>query len=151
MRYVHEHTKQMREALLLKLRRKKYSSESDVREAIRWIFQSFPNLKFHPVAQNAYSEVGVSDYVACFRGYYIAVEAKYSDNTPSGPQETFLNAIADAGGLSICVWETNLEQLLECLDYVATLPYAGREDSTLGSFFLGLSHYSNSRSSYLRD
>jgi len=60
---------------------------------------------------------GTSDILACYRGYFLAIECKMPKNKPTEAQEAFLASIGEAGGIGIVIWDINtLETLLEKLD-----------------------------------
>lgn len=50
---------------------------------------------------NQYSQVGVPDIIACYRGYFIGIEVKNESGKTSPLQEVNLKMINDAGGYGI--------------------------------------------------
>lgn len=65
---------------------------------------------FYPV-MGGYGSSGVPDIVACYRGKFIGIECKAGTNTPTALQMKNLNQIAQAGGFSAVINETNLNEL----------------------------------------
>ena len=54
---------------------------------------------------------GVPDVIVCYRGRFIGIECKAGKNKPTPLQLRELAAIEAAGGTSLVVNETNLDQL----------------------------------------
>jgi hypothetical protein len=61
---------------------------------------------------------GIPDVVCCYGGYFIGIECKAGDNTPTTLQERELAAIKAAGGFSCVINETNTSLLINILDNV---------------------------------
>lgn len=57
---------------------------------------------------------GVPDIIACFKGHFLAIEAKAGKNKPTALQERELASIQKAGGHAMVLNEDNLD-LLEFL------------------------------------
>jgi Holliday junction resolvase len=57
---------------------------------------------------------GVPDIIACFKGHFLAIEAKAGKNKPTALQEREIANIQKAGGLAMVLNEDNLD-LLEFL------------------------------------
>jgi hypothetical protein len=58
---------------------------------------------------------GVPDIIACHKGRFVAIECKAGKGKTTALQDRELNAIADAGGYTFVVRETDLEELKEKL------------------------------------
>jgi hypothetical protein len=58
---------------------------------------------------------GVPDFLICFQGRFIAVEAKAGKGKPTLLQLKHLKQIHEAGGLSLIINELNIEYLVQCL------------------------------------
>jgi pantoate kinase len=58
---------------------------------------------------------GVPDFLVCFRGKFIGIEAKAGGRRPTALQEKHLNDIRVAGGTALVIDETNVENLKELL------------------------------------
>ena len=50
------------------------------------------------------AEAGTSDIVGCFKGRYIAIEAKIAPNKTTLAQEEFLQKVRDAGGIAFVAY-----------------------------------------------
>lgn len=70
---------------------------------------------FYPVT-GGYGMSGVPDIVACFHGYFIAIECKAGKNTTTALQRKNLDAIMQAGGVALVVNENNVEDVARILD-----------------------------------
>lgn len=69
------------------------------------------------VAGGAYSKPGDPDIVACYRGVYIAIEAKASRGRQSEVQMRRQEQISRAGGVYILIWDVSfVDDLLDSID-----------------------------------
>lgn len=59
--------------------------------------------------------VGIPDLLVCYKGYFIAIEAKVDKNTPSKAQGVNLRKITKAGGFTAVVW--TIKDVKTILDY----------------------------------
>ncbi len=66
--------------------------------------------------QAGYTQAGVPDILVCWRGRFVGIETKFGYNKPTALQERQLQAIQDAGGVSLVVSEKNIEQLYTLLE-----------------------------------
>jgi hypothetical protein len=55
---------------------------------------------------------GTSDILACYKGRFLAIEAKWGKNTTSVAQDVFLEDVARAGGIALVAYSW---------DYVSTV------------------------------
>lgn len=62
------------------------------------------------------TEPGRPDIVACYKGYFLAIEAKVDGNTPSAAQGIHCRNIWKAGGIACVVWTINEAEYV--LDYI---------------------------------
>ena len=53
---------------------------------------------------NMTSAPGIADLTACYKGLYLAIEAKDRNNTPSTEQGIHCRAVQKAGGKTVVVW-----------------------------------------------
>ena len=60
------------------------------------------------------AEPGTSDILCCYKGRYVAIEAKIVPNKPTHAQETFLQEVRDAGGIAFVAY--NLDDVDRELD-----------------------------------
>ncbi len=58
-------------------------------------------------------EKGISDILACYKGYFLAIEVKSTGAKPSPDQEDFLQRVIKAGGHAI--WTDNFEKVEEMI------------------------------------
>lgn len=65
---------------------------------------------------NEFTRSGMPDLVGCFRGHYIALEAKRRGNKATPLQEYALSEIRAAGGIAIVVW--SVKEALDVLDAI---------------------------------
>lgn len=56
---------------------------------------------------------GTPDFLVCYLGDFIAIEAKANGNKPTALQEKHLNDIRLAGGIALVIDETNINDLEE--------------------------------------
>lgn len=61
--------------------------------------------------QRGYSLAGVPDILACVRGSFIAIECKSGSNKVTARQQTQLDQIQQAGGMTFVINESNIELL----------------------------------------
>ena len=54
---------------------------------------------------------GVPDIIACFKGHFLAIEAKAGNNKPTSLQEREINNIKGCGGYAMVINESNLDEL----------------------------------------
>lgn len=57
---------------------------------------------------------GISDILACYKGYFIAIEVKRKGAKPTPEQLGFLDEVRRAGGFAI--WTDNLDDVIEMID-----------------------------------
>lgn len=71
------------------------------------------------------SEPGVPDIFACYKGVFLAIEAKYEDNVPTPQQGIHLRNITKAEGLTLAAWSTSeVEIVLNHIDYCYVQEYS---------------------------
>jgi Holliday junction resolvase len=54
---------------------------------------------------------GVPDVIACFKGHFLAIEAKAGNNKPTALQEREIAKIQGCGGHAMVINEDNLDTL----------------------------------------
>ena len=88
-----------------------YTEESELISDTRTFLELLPNARI--VRAEAVTERGISDYLICYRGRFIAAELKDDVGTPSKPQLKFISEIKESGGIAgIC---RNLKDVLDLL------------------------------------
>jgi penicillin-binding protein-related factor A (putative recombinase) len=67
---------------------------------------------------SGYGNAGVPDFVVCFKGKFIAIEAKANKGKPTLLQLKNLKEIHKTGGLSLIINELNIDYLVQCLNNI---------------------------------
>ena len=63
------------------------------------------------------TEPGRPDIVCCYKGYFIAIEAKIDNNTPTRQQGIHCRNVWKAGGIAMIAWDTSeVMQILQFID-----------------------------------
>lgn len=88
--------------------------EAKVKKQIRQIIDEFDAYYAMPIG-TGYGQSGVPDFLICHKGRFIAVEAKAGKGKTTLLQEAHLERIRNAGGITLIINETNLQQLREQL------------------------------------
>ena len=88
--------------------------EGKVKLRVKLLLTSINAYYFLP-ATHGYGSSGIPDIVACVNGRFIGIECKAGKGKTTALQEKNLNAISQAGGLSIVVNEKNVDDLLSLL------------------------------------
>ena len=66
------------------------------------------------------TEPGRPDIICCYKGLFVAIEAKVDNNKPSSAQGIHCRKIWQAGGIAVIVWSIEeVEALLLALDEIA--------------------------------
>jgi pantoate kinase len=65
-----------------------------------------------------YGDSGVPDFLACYNGIFIGIECKAQGNKPTALQLYHLSQIRKAGGVSIIIDETNVDELPRILESI---------------------------------
>jgi len=65
---------------------------------------------FYPVT-GGYGRSGVPDIICCYHGVFIGIECKAGSNKPTPLQEAEMRKIRDAGGITLVVNETNINEV----------------------------------------
>lgn len=84
--------------------------EKKVKDEVTKLLSKYNTYWFYPV-MGGYGASGIPDIIACYRGVFIGIECKAGGNTPTALQMKNLNQIAQAGGYSTVINETNLDEL----------------------------------------
>jgi hypothetical protein len=95
--------------------------EALVKKRINYLLAKYEGLyKFMPVQ----SGIGAKslDYLICYRGRFIGIEAKAGNNLPTPLQLDTIDRILDAGGITLVVNEFNLNKLEALLDELTNVP-----------------------------
>jgi hypothetical protein len=63
------------------------------------------------------ADKGTSDIIALYKGVYLAIEVKYGKGKPTPEQITFLESVAEAGGVGLVAYDSEfVEVILNVLD-----------------------------------
>lgn len=84
--------------------------EKRVKDACVEILKDFRAYYFFPV-MGGYGRSGIPDIIACYKGYFIAIECKAGFNKTTPLQDKELAAIATAGGITLVIREDTIELL----------------------------------------
>jgi Holliday junction resolvase len=93
----------------------KQTPEAKVKRAIKEALNAYGAYHCMPPA-NGYGRSGIPDILACYRGQFIAIEAKAGRNRTTALQDLELDKIRTTGGISLVINELNLDTLLTVLD-----------------------------------
>ena len=74
------------------------------------MLKAFGAYYFFPV-MGGYGRSGIPDIIACYKGYFIAIECKAGFNKTTLLQDKELAAIATAGGITLVIREDTIELL----------------------------------------
>ena len=69
------------------------------------------NAYFCMPVSGGFGASGVPDIIACYRGFFIGIECKAGNNTPTALQKKNLQDIVNAGGGVAVINEDNLEDV----------------------------------------
>lgn len=91
--------------------------EGLVKEKITKLLKEYEVYYFMPIG-GMYSKIGVPDVIGCLNGRFIAVEAKAGKGKTTALQDRELRRIKEAGGVSLVINETNLDELRQALEEI---------------------------------
>jgi len=91
--------------------------EAKVKAAVRKLLVEFGIYYFTPAA-NGFGRAGIPDIICCFGGRFIAIECKAGKGVTTALQDRELAAIRTAGGMTMVVNETNIQELKEKLQWM---------------------------------
>lgn len=92
--------------------------ENKVKEKVVAILKYFGAYYFFP-STGGYGRSGVPDVIACYRGYFIAIEVKAGNNTPTALQQRELRRVAKARGIAMWVNEDTVDSLHDRLNLLS--------------------------------
>jgi pantoate kinase len=84
--------------------------EAKVKKQIRKILDEAGAYYAMPIG-TGYGNSGVPDFLICFNGSFIAVEAKAGAGKTTALQESHLSRIRSSGGTALVINEQNIDQL----------------------------------------
>lgn len=65
--------------------------------------------------QAGMTQYGVPDVLACANGFFVGLECKFGNNTPTKHQTRQMDAIKNSGGMAFIVNETNVSLIVSML------------------------------------
>lgn len=88
--------------------------EAKVKKKVKMVLDNLGAYSFSPMT-GGYGNSGVPDIVACYEGFFVAIECKAGKGKPTLLQLDNLRRIDASGGFSVVVNESNVEQLKELI------------------------------------
>ena len=101
--------------------------EADLKKKIKRLIEDRGGF-WSAVKGGEYSKPGDPDIIACYRGYFIAIEGKSATGSPSEEQEDCREWIVDAGGIHIYAY--NLDVVRSTLDMIDVCEDMGDDDGS---------------------
>lgn len=98
-----------------------FTPEAKVKKKVVSAIKEAGAYYFFPV-MNGYGRVGIPDIIVCHRGYFVAIECKAGNNKPTELQLKEIEAIRQAGGVSLVVNEDNIEDVRKVLESMNESP-----------------------------
>ena len=95
--------------------------ESKVKKQVVEILKREGVYYFYPVT-GGFGRSGVPDIVCCFNGRFFGIECKAGTNKPTALQEAEMARIRLAGGKTLVVNETNLNDVKELVAWIKKQP-----------------------------
>ena len=89
--------------------------EGLVKKHIKQVLDSLGVWYFMPIG-GMYSRAGVPDFIGCYKGKLIAIEAKTRKGKTTALQERELRLIRQSGGLAVVINEDNVGELKQMLE-----------------------------------
>ena len=84
--------------------------EAKVKAKVVKILKAHGVYYFYPVT-GGFGRSGIPDVICCANGYFVAIECKAGKNKPTPLQEAEMQKIRDAGGATLVVNETNIDDV----------------------------------------
>jgi hypothetical protein len=94
--------------------------EAKVKKQIRAILDEYGAYYAMPIG-SGYGNSGVPDFLVCYKGWFIGIEAKAGQGKVTALQEFNLNKIAKAGGVTLVINEVNMMRITDLLDTLQNL------------------------------
>lgn len=74
-----------------------YKLEADLTDAVKNWLDTQNDLYYTKISDRF--KKGISDFIICVRGIFVAIELKAGNNTPSPHQKFFIKNVVNAGGI----------------------------------------------------
>lgn len=91
------------------------TKEGTVKKDIKAILDTLGVYYFMP-SGNGYGRSAIPDFVGCYKGHFIAIEAKADNLQATAIQQRELNRISSHEGLGICINAENIGELRGILE-----------------------------------
>ena len=89
--------------------------EAKVKKQIRAILDEYNAYYAMPIG-SGYGNSGVPDFLVCYKGWFIGIEAKANSGKVTALQDFNLNKITQAGGIALVINELNFQALKNLLN-----------------------------------
>ena len=89
--------------------------EAKVKASVTKILKEFGAYYFSPMT-GGFGRSGVPDIIACYRGFFLAIECKAGKNKPTALQEREMGKVNAAGGMAILINEINVHVVRATLE-----------------------------------
>ena len=94
--------------------------EAAVKKKIRAILDEYGAYYAMPIG-SGYGNSGVPDFLVCYKGWFIGIEAKAGKGKTTALQDMNLDKIGKAGGMAMVINELNLKALNNLFDTIKNL------------------------------
>jgi len=91
--------------------------EKKVKDEVTKMLKDYGAYYFYPVT-GGFGRSGVPDIIACYKGFFIAIECKAGKNKPTALQCAEMAKIDKVGGMSMWVNEDTLYVLEEAINLI---------------------------------
>jgi len=89
--------------------------EAKVKASVTKILKEFGAYYFSPMT-GGFGRSGVPDIIACYRGFFLAIECKAGKNKPTALQEREMGKVNAAGGMAMLINESNVHVVRATLE-----------------------------------
>jgi Holliday junction resolvase len=89
--------------------------EAKVKASVTKILKEFGAYYFSPMT-GGFGRSGVPDIIACYRGFFLAIECKAGKNKPTALQEREMGKVNAAGGMAMLINEANVHVVRATLE-----------------------------------
>ena len=91
--------------------------EAKVKKKVTTILKEHGAFYFTPVT-GGFGHSGIPDIVACFKGKFVGIECKAGDKKPTALQNKILEDIRNARGFALVVNESNLQDVVDVINFI---------------------------------
>lgn len=94
------------------LDQKHYALEAPLTKAVKEYLELEPDIHFYKASDRYHS--GVSDIIACVKGWLVVIELKADNYKPTAEQKLFIKQVEKAGGIGgVCYTLGDVKLLIE--------------------------------------